>query len=207
MKRIVLIIAVFLLALSVNAQSIKYRRLLEPKGLSVMTTSLEVYPWGQQKIEYALQYETAPDDSKHQGYYLIIYFTSDVPSYYIPEGGLVLIRTSRGTDISLKDCGGQYFREYSTETNVYEDIGRSTAFVDMALNKTRYHAQGKYPISEDDLNALKDEGVIKIRIQTTGMLPVECNYKISSIMQNKTAQVITSLYRTLISNLDIYYGF
>ena len=68
MKRFIFAILFVVFTLSLNAQSIKYRRLLDPGGLSVMTTNLEVFPWGEKKIEYALQYEVAPIEEMHQGY-------------------------------------------------------------------------------------------------------------------------------------------
>ena len=68
MKHILFIVAFIFLSLSLNAQSIKYRRLLEPDGLSVMTTSLEVAKSGERKIEYALQYEVASMEGMQQRY-------------------------------------------------------------------------------------------------------------------------------------------
>lgn len=205
MKRLWLIVAFIFITLSLNAQSIKYRRLLDPDGLSVMTTSLEVFPWGERKIEYALQYEVAPIEGMHQGYYLNVYFTENSSNDYVPAGGRLLIRTTNNNVISLTDCGDKYFREYNPELNIHKVAERSTSFYDKTFNTVRYTVHGKYPISEEDLALLMKEGAIKIRIETTGEA-LECSYKEDAKKKNKTADVITKLYNTLVKETDLYYG-
>lgn len=191
--------------MSLNAQGIKYRRLLDPEGLSIMTTNLAVFPWGEKRIEYALQYEVAPIEDMHQGYYLNIYLNTNNKSQYIPEGGKLLIRTTKDNVISLTDCGSPFFVEYDSEYDHTSSERRSYSFYDSALKTTRYSIHGKYPITEDDLKMLMEEGVIKIRIETTGDM-VECSYKVNSDKTNKTAEVITKLYNLLQSQIDPYYG-
>ena len=190
---------------SLNAQNIKYRRLLDPDGLSVMTTSLEVFPWGEKKIEYALQYEVAPIEGMHQGYYLNIYFTSWDEKVYVPAGGKLLIRTTNNSVISLADCGGNSFCEYDPELDLKSTEYRSKSYYDSSLQRIMYTVHAKYPIAEEDLALLREEGVIKIRIETTGDA-VECNYKDDGKKKNKTAVVISRLYDTLVKETDIYYG-
>ena len=191
--------------MSLNAQGIKYRRLLNPEGLSIMTTNLAVFPWGEKRIEYALQYEVAPIEDMHQGYYLNIYLNTNNKSQYIPEGGKLLIRTTKDNVISLTDCGSPFFVEYDSEYDHTNSERRIYSFYDSALKTTRYSIHGKYPITEDDLKMLMEEGVIKIRIETTGDM-VECSYKVNSDKTNKTAEVITKLYNLLQSQIDPYYG-
>lgn len=203
MKHILFIVAFIFLSLSLNAQSIKYRRLLEPDGLSVMTTSLEVAKSGERKIEYALQYEVASMEGMQQRYYLNVYFTEDSEDVYIPAGGKLLIRTANNNVISLKDCGDKYFREYSPEYNIENDVYRSNSFLDNTLTRLLYTTHGKYLISEEDLMLLIKEGVIKIRIETTGEA-FECTYNDSN--KNETADVLTRLYNTLVRETDLYYG-
>lgn len=203
MKRLLFIVAFISFTMSLNAQSIKYRRLLDPEGLSVMTTSLDVFSWGERKIEYALQYEVAPIEGMHQGYYLNVYFTENSKNDYVPAGGKLLIRTTKNNVISLTDCGGKCFREYNTEYNLYSDAYRSTSFYDKNSGQVRYTVHGKYPISKEDLAILMNEGVVKIRVETTGEA-FECNYKEDT--KNKTAEVITRLYNTLVKETDLYYG-
>lgn len=205
MKYICFIVTSLLFAMSLNAQGIKYRRLLDPEGLSIMTTNLAVFPWGEKRIEYALQYEVAPIEDMHQGYYLNIYLNTNNKSQYIPEGGKLLIRTTKDNVISLTDCGSPFFVEYDSEYDYTNSERRSYSFYDSALKTTRYSIHGKYPITEDDLKMLMEEGVIKIRIETTGDM-VECSYKVNSDKTNKTAEVITKLYNLLQSQIDPYYG-
>lgn len=205
MKHITFLFIAVLFALSSNAQDIKYRRLLDPDGLSVMTTKLKVFPWGEKAIEYALQYEVAPVEGMHQGYYLNVYFETDLQSQYIPEGGRLLIRTTDESIISLTDCGSDGFLEYDSTNNLNYTVKRSSSFYDNFYRRIRYTAQGKYPISEEELQMLMEKGVIKIRIETTGDM-FECSYKVDPKKQNKTAEVITSLYKTLLPNIDPYYG-
>ena len=202
MKRFVLAILLLSFAFSLNAQSIKYRRLLDPEGLSVMTTNLEVFPWGEKKIEYALQYEIAPIEEMHQGYYLNVYFSSHDKDLFVPAQGKLLIRTTKNNIISLTDSGESSFREFNPEFNLESTSYRSTSYFDDVLKRVMYTVHAKYPISEEDLKLLKDEGVIKIRIETTGAA-VECNYKDDG-KKNKTADVITRLYNRLVKEIDIY---
>ena len=205
MKHFFLFAVALLFTLSANAQGIKFRRLLEADGLSVMTTKLEVFPWGEKKIEYALQYVVAPVEDMHQGYYLNVYLDVDNQSQYIPKRGKLLIRTAKENVISLTDVGTEEYREYNPEYNLPQNVSRSTSFYDEFYKRVRYTIQGKYPISKEELQMLMDEGVIKIRIETTGG-SVECSYKVDPNRQNKTAEVITKLHNTLISNIDPYYG-
>lgn len=205
MKRFIFAILFVVFTISLNAQSIKYRRLLDPDGLSVMTTNLEVFPWGEKKIEYALQYEVAPIEEMHQGYYLNIYFTSRDENVYVPAGGKLLIRTTNNNVISLTDCGGNSFREFNPELNLESTAYRSNSYYDNTLKRIMYTVHAKYPISEEDLTLLREEGVIKIRMETTGDA-VECNYKDDGKKKNKTAEVISRLYDTLVKETDIYYG-
>lgn len=200
MKRFVLILIALLLAYNTNAQTIKYRRLLDPEGLSVMTTSLDVFPWGKKKIEYALQYEVAPVEDMHQGYYLNIYVNTDNEYLYIPQKGKVLIRTTKENIISLTDSGEKEFIEYSSDLMTKESVERSIRYYDKKKEERRYLLQGRYPISDEDLARLKEEGVIKIRIETNGD-PIECSYN-----TDQTAEVINQLYNVLNTNIDPYYG-
>lgn len=204
MKKCIFVILFIAFTISLNAQSIKYRRLLDPDGLSIMTTNLEVFPWGEKKIEYALQYEVAPVEGMHQGFYLNVYFTSRDKSDYVPAGGKLLIRTTSGKIIALIDCGGQSFREFSSEYNSEESEPRSASYFDKALNELMYRVHAKYPISDEDLALLREEGVIKIRIETTGDA-VELSYK-EDAKKNKTADVISRLYDVLVKEIDIYHG-
>lgn len=170
-----------------------------------MTTTLSVSPSGERKIAYALQYEVAPVEETHQGYYLNVYFTSRDELDYVPEGGRLLIRTTKDNVISLTDCGEESFREFDSELNLKNTSYRSTRYYDDKSNSYLYNVHAKYPISEEDLTQLREEGAIKIRIETIRDF-FECNYKDDPKKKNKTAEVISQLYNVIVKELDIYSG-
>lgn len=206
MKRIGLVITTIVISLCANAQiTIKYRKLLEPEGLSIMTTNQAVSIGGGKTIEYALQYEVVPNGSMHQGYCLNVYFTTNDPSVYIPEGGRFIIRTTQDNVISLTDCGDNYFTEYYPSSGNPYTMDRSDAFWDKSQHKKMYLIHGKFPISAKDLSILASEGIAKLRIETTGE-PVECNYKVKSNKPNKSAEAIKLLCYVLSTQIDPYYG-
>ena len=196
-------------AVSINAQPFlriqKFRHIIEPDGLSVMTYSLPVSSQGQTTLNYALQFEQSTVEVQNWGYTLHIYYSvDDEKDDYIPQGGRLMIRTGKNKVLSFKDCGTPYFIEYSPEyssDNIHE-IRFKVYRDESSPNYYRYRVHGKYVISEDDLKLLMTDGVKKIRIETTGK-PIECEYKTGK--GNKTAEVLRRLYNVLQSNIDIYH--
>lgn len=202
MKRFILAFFLCAVSVSINAQSIKFRHILEPDGLSVMTTKMSVSSWGEKTLDYALQFEQSPKDNQNWGYTLHIYFTVVNPDEYVPKGGKLLIRTTKDEVLNLQDCGTDYFIEYNSESN-FEDIQkRTSSYLDENIRQ-RFIAHGKYIITEEELQTLMSDGVIKIRIETTKD-PIQCEYKPGKT--NKTAEALQKLYNALITNIDLYYG-
>lgn len=205
MKKLTLILVILIYSISISAQDIKFRRLLDDGGISIMTTTLRVFPWGGRAIEYALQYEAAPVEGMYQGYYLHVYFNSDINTLQIPQGGKILLKTTQGNIISLVDCGEKEFKEYDTYYNSTNYSYRKKSYYDDTMRTHRYKIHGKYIISEEELTQIINEGVIKIRIETNGD-NIEYNYKNNDIQKNKTAKVINNLYCKLLSQINPYYG-
>lgn len=202
MKRFIIASLLCVVSVSINAQTIKFRHILEPDGLSVMTTKMSVYSWGEKTLDYALQFEQSAENNQNWGYTLHIYFFVDTQDKYVPKGGKLLIRTTKDEVLNLQDCGTDHFIEYDSELNGIRTEGRTSSDLDLNLN-VRYIAHGKYIISEEDLQTLMTDGVIKIRIETTKD-PIQCEYKPGK--KNKTAEALQQLYNVLIPNIDLYYG-
>lgn len=204
MRRFILIpfFCSIITAMSINAQPLliiqKYRHIIEPDGLSVMTYSLPVSSRGQKTLNFALQFEHSSIEGQNWGYTLHIYYSVEGKNDdYIPQGGRLLIRTGEDKVLSFKDCGTPYFIEYFPESSAGPKIE-----IRFKEYQEHYRVHGKYVISEDDLKLLMDEGVKKIRIETTKD-PIEGEYKAGK--NNKMADVLRRLYKVLESNIDIYH--
>lgn len=203
MKRLIIACLFFAVSFSINAQDIEFRYILEPDGLSVMTTTQDVFSFSAKPLEYALQFEESSVEVQNLGYTLHIYFAVDDRKLYVPKGGKLLIKTTKDEVLNLEDCGTDYFIGYNSESGNYKIMERQYRYYDTSFKRNRYKVHGKYVISEDELRTLMTDGVAKIRIETTGE-PIQCEYKPSKT--NKTASVIQKLYNVLIRNIDLYYG-
>ena len=202
MKRFIIAYLLCVVSVSINAQTIKFRHILEPDGLSVMTTKKSVSTWGVKTLDYALQFEQSSEDNQNWGYTLHIYFIADTQDQYVPKGGKLLIRTTKDEVLNLQDCGTDHFIEYGLRVNTFDRQERTSFYFD-EYAKQRFIAHGKYIITEEELQTLMSDGVIKIRIETT-QDPIQCEYKPGKT--NKTAEARQKLYNVLIPNIDLYYG-
>lgn len=86
---------------------------------------------------------------------------TDVRSFSIPYGGLLLIRTRDGGTIELE--------QQMPADDTKDAIGRYDTFVKMRM----YDNWGSYEITEEELQQIIDHGVEKIRIEVN--LPEHVN--------------------------------
>lgn len=219
MKKYLLVVLYTAFSLNCLAQNklIEYRKILDNgENLSIKTVPVEIVVSKEPILDISLMYETKmKENPSMSGYSLFLFYYSRKDGNIIPLNGKLLIRTTSGKVISLSqstDNGITLFNgDDSFETSVYipsEWMGDGWIFPNY------YRKFGKYPISESDLNAIINEGIIKIRIETTaGSIEGEYN-KTKKIMVNgkKESRNIVSAkllpyYNALIENLDPYTTF
>lgn len=217
MKKIIILISLLFLAINLPAQKIYYRTITE-EGLRMRTDFRSLQSKGQKQLDLALQYEDySNEDNDHRsGYYLIIRFLDTDESLNVPQGGKVLIKTTTGTVIEseqLIDLRGSLKeidpRNGLRETCLHHCYSHHNEYVGQV-----YQTTSKYYLTEEQIKALVDEGIVKIRIQTTGE-SLECVYPTSEFIKvgrersevNKAANLLQSLYTVLLNNIDPYTTF
>lgn len=134
----------------------------DPDGVrSITTTRKMIIVFGKGGIAYSLTNHVQP--SGDEQYYINIGLESG-HNFKIPENGLLLMRTSNGDVIECK----QLLEDYQTEDPIgtYSTITRTTT----------HHISGVYPISLGNLEKIAEQGLIKVRIDTSEGYR-EVNYK------------------------------
>lgn len=220
MKQFFILLACAALSTGAFAQSkyIEYRKVLDNgEKISIKTNPVEIKEKKQQTIGLSFMYETSmKEDPDKTGYSLFITFISDREDWIVPYGGKLLIRTGSGKVISLihsiKDGITLYRADNGFENNVYSanEFVRRNEFSGTAY----YRKFGKYPIDEADLALIMEEGIIKIRLETTGS-NVECEYpEVETVKINRkkeqrniVSHLLQPYYNALLDNIDPYNSF
>ena len=220
MKRFFMLITLLALTSSVFAQSqyIEYRKVLDNGDkLSLKTKAAAIKEKGQQELGISLMYETAmKENPEMRGFSLFITFLSYRDDWVVPLDGKLLIRTSSGKVISLQQTVPNGITLFDPESGYENNTYLRSAYdhYDQYRNSNVYRKFGKYPINDEDLKSIIDEGAIKIRLETTG-LSVECEYPAEEeirVNRKKESHNIVSFtlipyYNALIENIDPYTTF
>lgn len=217
MKKIIILISLIFLAINLPAQKIYYRTITED-GMRMRTDFRSLLSKGQKQLDMALQYEEySNEDSDHpSGYYLLIrYFDTD-RDFNVPRGGKLLIKTTTGYVIEseqLLELNGAMNETNPKngwkETYLHHSYSHHNEYIG-----SLYQTTSKYYLTEEQIKALIDEGIVKIRIQTTGD-SIECVYQAQEFIKvgrersevNKAANLLQSLYTVLLNNIDPYTTF
>lgn len=220
MKRLFLVSISIALTISAVAQSqfIEFRKVLNNgDGLSVKTKAALIKERGQQEIGISLMYETAMKEKPEMsGYSLFITFLSYRDDWVVPLDGKLLIRTSSGKVISLQQTIADGITYYDPNTGYENNSYLRSAYdhYDQYRSSKVYRKFGKYPIDEEDLKSIIDDGIIKIRLETTGSsfeceYPVEEEIKVNRKKENHNIVSFTLLpyYNALIEHIDPYTTF
>lgn len=149
MKRTLILLLSIALATPLFAQKIGIRE--ENEELLHIATNYEL-PKGD--IAIALEYlhnKLNNEDS----YYLHLYLVSYELPFSFDKGAKALIRTSKGSIIELEQL-----------TNCY-DIKREHQLSSARYSTYYYYVFPKYGISRDDMELIINEGIAKIRFETT----------------------------------------
>lgn len=222
MKRIIYLVVYSLFAtITVSAQStyIEYRKVLDNSdNVSIKTKEVFLNEKGQTPLGFSFMYETSMIESpENQGYSLFITFKTLSEKAEIPYEGKLLIRTVNGKVISLTQSTQRAVTLFNPESGFPNVSYLKSAFdhYDDIRRANVYKKFGKYPISEDDLLAIVNEGIVKIRLETTAS-SIECEYPAEESIRvkltkkenhNIASYTLTPYYEALLNNIDTTRGF
>lgn len=224
MKRIIIAAIATALAFNGFAQPkyIEFHKVLDDgTAIAVKTKPAVIKEKGQADITISLMYETVmKENASMSGYSLFIRAVVYRDDWMVPLNGKLLIRTVSGKVISLSQSvpnGISMYSLYNGETgrdNVDYNPQKYIGY-DSYRGATIYEIFGKYPIREGDLKSIVEEGIVKIRMETTGS-NIECEYPaeedIRSSLFKKTHGNVVKLalapyYDALIINVDPHINF
>jgi hypothetical protein len=124
----------------------------------------------------------------------ILYFLSvRMSNVTYPKGGIMLIKTSEGEIIELK----QIQNDYDTESSHYiPNVG--------VVKK----GTGFYPITVEELNTINQDGIAKVRIETSGQV-IDREYKEKQIERYKKefSSMFSLILKSISEKKDIYTDF
>lgn len=222
MKRIVFIIMFIALTVSALAQNnfnfLEYHKILDNgEKVSIKTKTALIREKGQPEIGISLMYETAmKENPEMSGYSLFVTFLSYRDDWVFPLDGKLLMRTTSGKVISLQQTLSNRITLYDPETGYENNTYHLSAsdHYDQSRGSIVYRKVGKYPIIDEDLRSIIEEGIIKVRLETTGD-SVECQYPAAEelkVNRKKETHNIASFallpyYNALLENVDPYTTF
>lgn len=156
-----------LLVFPVYAQNVNYIKLSQDYW-EFMTQEDEFHPKGQTNFGVSWQAyndlsDSNPDTKFH--FFLILSYRSYKESENIPYGGKLLLKTTKDEIISASNVADYKIITYDPRdglqmglfTHEYADVGYVSSYIN----------RGKYEISLEDIVKIANDGVVKIRIETT----------------------------------------
>lgn len=192
---------------------IQYRKILDNGKVSLKSKSVQIIENNQPPIELSLMYESIVHECDTlSGYSMVITCQTEknLNKWYFPKNGRCLIRTASGRVITLKNIGGKDgFYVYDEQSGNHDKY-----YPSITLGPYVNTINGKYPISETEIAAILSEGVIKIRLETTGPA-IDAIYPesekistdIGSITGNLFSVHLSKLFSVVNSNIDIHTDF
>lgn len=121
------------------------------------------------------------------------YLSVKMSNVSFPKGGVFLIKTTQGEIIELT----QQSEKYETKSTHYIP---NMGFV--------HHGTGIYPVTQDILNKLNEDGISKIRIETSAeVIDREYKEKITEKYKKEFTYMYSLILNTLSEKKDIYSGF
>ena len=215
MKKITILLILLISTTAIYAQKLHYRKIYED-GITLRTEYMPLSSNGQKTLFCALRYETHEDPEMNSGYSILIQFLDRDSHLNVPQEGKLLIRTSKGDILSLtQTLPLNGFLQEISPSRGWKDTGQShNGFARYINDIAYYQTTSQYYISDEDLDKIVKDGIIKIRIQTTGE-SIECNYPVSEFIKvkrekqevNKAADMFSKLFTVLYNNIDPYTNF
>lgn len=130
--------------------------------------------------------DTSPEETK-------FYLSVKMSNVTFPKGGVFLIKTSQGEVIELSQLSEKY------KTNSTHYIPR------MGLIE---QGTGIYPVTQDILNKLNEDGISKIRIETSAeVIDREYKEKTTEKYKKEFTYIYNLIMKTLSEKKDIYSDF
>lgn len=138
---------------SIYSQSIDINKVNQDGSRIISTDGYFIRTGFTDRTPFLFSIKSYVNPDKTISFYLGLRINS-VTSITIPKNGIILFKTLKGNVIECK----QQLDDYKTE----DIIG---TFVPIA-GMTIHSANGLYSITENDLNILCTEGIIKVRVET-----------------------------------------
>jgi len=186
MKKYIILLVASLLSINLMAQHqmIEYS-INTNTGLEFKSTDAEIKTLSEYFVKCSLQasLDSTSNAVAPQRYYLILWIGSTRGCPRLAEGGELLIKTAKGSKISLR-------ADYANRIPVYnafymEEYLRNAPFneeksIPLLGTYTVSYAPARFPISFFQLHKICNEGVIKLRVATSSSyvdIPIELNSK------------------------------
>lgn len=130
-------------------------------------------------LDLQLMFETSMyEDTTQSGYSLVILVGTGRDQFTIPEGGRLLLKTTAGETISLREIAKD---QMALPSEIFEEPIKMMPRHASYLGKVSY---GKYPITDEQLKNIIDDGVVKMRVETSGAYH-EWNFKEKESMRRE----------------------
>lgn len=199
-----------------QSEYLEYRKVLDEGGkVSIKTKAATIEEDGQQSLGVSLMYESAMKENPAlAGYSLFITFFSHSEDCVAPLDGGLLIRTTSGRELTLRQTVSKGITLYSPETGYENNAYYPSAYTNRDAEGNVYRKVGKYPISEEALKSIIDEGIVQLRLETTDSA-VECEYpakepvrvKHKRVSRNIVGHTLLPYFTALVENISPYTTF
>lgn len=178
MKKVIIVAFLFFVSVLAIASDIEYVKILEDRW-EYMTKTEYSHGLG---IAFQVMHYTAQEKEGVDDYYLII-SKGTLYEEKIPAEGRLLLKTTDGDFITLSniiesELGGFW---------CYNAIGKLSSRENVEHKDNGYRLiRGRYKLEKKDLEKIRDKGIVKVRIETTGD-NIDINYpEKENIWKNKT---------------------
>lgn len=129
---------------------------------------------------------TSPEETK-------FYISVKMSNVSFPKGGVFLIKTSQGEIIELSQ---QSEKHETKSTHYIPNMGYI------------HQGTGIYPVTQDILNKLNEDGISKIRIETSAeVIDREYKEKTTEKYKKEFSAMFNLIFNSLSDKKDIYSGF
>lgn len=199
MKRVLLVVELILFCVPMFSQGIKYIKLTEERW--EFMTEEEVY---RQKNErtFSMMFQVYNDieeiiPENKLRYYMILTFSNN-GSPQIPERGKLLIKTGKDEVISSVNEEGEQILSYDSAT------GYSSFLLckDYVSNKyfSYYRIRGKYELMREDLDKILTDGVVKMRVETSGE-SIDVEFPLEEVIRVEKEKQKTNRFAKSVENM------
>lgn len=141
-------------------------------------------------------FQAHTENMEKLSYFVYLHFVM-LADYHFEDGDKMLIKLSDDTIIEWEQSIPEYTSRISTLTN---------SRYDKYLKKTVYDVYAKYPVSVEDIEAICDKGVQKLRIEYSGG-QIDIEYKKADKFSPALFACFITLAPAMTEKKDIYTDF